>query len=235
MSTRRNKVFDGIATSSQISTSSEFFEADFVLVEVQGLQEDEFVEFAASLVIRVKQNPTLDPCDDPIPVFALPGFDFAPVTKGSREIFDMGDWEAPLDVKVFNSYGLALIPEEYSRSALEMKICIIPSFDIQCKVWVIHQDKNTRNLYRYSCEQDIKRDLQYGITSATLIAQNEALALNTAFVAALASALGAPVALPIGVTIFGALQATAAAQAISSGIPLIPLLPNFPSLPLLPP
>ena len=235
MSARRNKIFDGVASSSSITTSSVFFEGDIILVEVMDIASDEFVEFAASLVIRVKQSPTLDICDDPIPTFALPGTDFALVPSGSREIFDMGDWEAPLDVRVFNSYALSLIPEEYSRSALEMKVCLIPSFDIRCKVWIIHQQKNTRNLYRYACAQDIKRDLQFAATSATLILQNEALALNTAFVTAISASLGAAIALPIGTAIFAGLQLTAGAQAVVAGIPFVPLLPPAPSFPLLPP
>ena len=218
MSAKRNKVFDGVLLSNSVNVSDIFYEGDFVLIEVDGLADDEFVEFAGSLIIRVKQSITIDVCDDII-----------------RDLFDMGDWEAPLDIKEFNSYALALIPDEYSRSALEMKICIVPSFDITCKIWVIHQDKNVRNLYRYICQENIKTNLQYAALSATLIAQNEALALNTAFVTALATSLGAPGVLPIGITIFGLLQATAFTQAINAGIPYIPSLPSLPTLPLLPP
>jgi hypothetical protein len=193
MSVRRKLIFNGILRSDRINQTEVFNEGDLILLEVSGLAENEFIEMAGSLNVRVKQSATADPCDDPIPIPDFVAQNLPALPPGSREIFDMGNYEYPLDIPAFNSYSLVKIDHELSQCALDMSVILLPSFDVTCKVWVLWQEKGIRNLYRYVCENSLKDDTRWTLLASNILATNAALAYNV-------SALATILALPTGGT-----------------------------------
>jgi hypothetical protein len=189
MSVRRKLVFNGTLRSDRINQTEVFNEGDLILLEVSGLADNEFIEMAGSLNVRVRQGVTADPCDDPIPIPEYVAQSLPVLPPASREIFDMGDYEYPLDIPVFNSYSLVRIDYELSQCALDMSVILLPSFDVTCKVWVLWQEKGIRNLYRYVCENALKDDVRWTLLAANILATNAALAYN---VSALATILAVP-------------------------------------------
>lgn len=189
MSVRRKLVFDGTLRSDRINQTEVFNQGDLILLEVSGLADNEFIEMAGSLNVRVKQGATADPCDDPIPIPEYVAQNLPALPPASREIFDMGNYEYPLDIPVFNSYSLVRIDYELSQCALDMSVILLPSFDVTCKVWVLWQEKGIRNLYRYVCENAAKDDIRWTLLAASTLASNAALAYN---VGALATILALP-------------------------------------------
>jgi hypothetical protein len=189
MSVRRKLVFNGTLRSDRINQTEVFNEGDLILLEVSGLADNEFIEMAGSLNVRVRQGVTADPCDDPIPIPEYVAQSLPVLPPASREIFDMGDYEYPLDIPAFNSYSLVRIDYELSQCALDMSVILLPSFDVTCKVWVLWQEKGIRNLYRYVCENALKDDVRWTLLAANILATNAALAYN---VSALATILAVP-------------------------------------------
>jgi len=229
MSVRRKLVFDGTLRSDRINQTEVFNEGDLILLEVSGLADNEFIEMAGSLNVRVKQSATADPCDDPIPIPEYVAQNLPALPPGSREIFDMGDYEYPLDIPVFNSYSLVRIDYELSQCALDMSVILLPSFDVTCKVWVLWQEKGIRNLYRYVCENALKNDVRWTLLATSILASNTALAYNV-------SALATILALPTGGTSVALASPVLTELALASaGIATQFSLPN-PGIPsLLPP
>jgi hypothetical protein len=189
MSVRRKLVFNGTLRSDRINQTKVFNQGDLILLEVSGLADNEFIEMAGSLNVRVKQDATTDSCDDPtsIPEYIAQKLPVLP--PGSREIFDMGDYEYPLDIPAFNSYSLVKIDYELSQCALDMSIILLPSFNITCKVWVLWQEKGIRNLYRYVCENAAKDDTRWRLLATNTLTSNVALGYK---VSALATILAVP-------------------------------------------
>ena len=230
MSVRRKKIFDDTLFSSQLNQSLVFNEGDIVLLVVKGLEDDEFIEMAGAVNLRVKQDFTLDPCDDPLPlpdfiVQNIPGGLLPPAT---RELFDMGDYEYPLRISNFNSYAVVQIDREVSELVFDMTVCLIPSFDIQCEVWVLWQEKNVRNLSREVCANEISNSLRFAVLAANQLAQNQALAFNVSSLAGILSvptggsslALAAPV---LGGLALGAGSLTAISlPSVVSPVPVLP-------------
>jgi hypothetical protein len=181
---------------------------------------------AGSLNVRVRQGVTADPCDDPIPIPEYVAQSLPVLPPASREIFDMGDYEYPLDIPAFNSYSLVRIDYELSQCALDMSVILLPSFDVTCKVWVLWQEKGIRNLYRYVCENALKDDVRWTLLAANILATNAALAYNV-------SALATILAVPTGGTSVTLASPVLAGLALSSaGIATQFSLPN-PGIPSL--
>lgn len=225
MSVRRKKVFDGMLSSSNINQTNTFFEGDIILLVVGGLASDEFVDIAGSINVRVKQDFSIDPCDDPI---ALPEFIVQNIPGGllppaTREIFDMGDYEYPIKIPAFNSYTLCQIDREISECAFEMSVTLIPSFDISCQVWVLWQEKNVRNLARQVCANNTASNLQFAALAANQVVQNQALAFQTLAVGVLTAPLTGGSSLAAASVIAGSLEAVSIPLGlIGTGLPALP-------------
>lgn len=228
MSVRRKRIFNGTLSSSQINQSQVFNEADIVLLVVGGLEDGEFIEMAGSVNLRVRQGSTLDPCDDPI---ALPDFIVQNIPGGllppaTRELFDMGDYEYPLNISNFNSYAVVPLQREVTELVFDMTVCLIPSFDIQCEVWVLWQEKNTRNLSRQVCANNAASNLQFAALAANQVVQNQALAFATLGVGALAAPLTGGTSLAAAGVIAAQLGAVSIPLGLLAAPSAIPLLPG---------